>query len=344
MDGNEKCHECGGYIIKTLSDYVCSSCGLVYSAELIARDASSVNSRFTQSLNYQGDRPNMVDGIGTYIGHYGNWKLKDAQGKSINGSNKLSRLKKINDYYIHNSSNELNYRAFRLLNSICGVLELPWQVKIDAARIIRKSSGKLPSKVRMADMVSASIYMSTRLSSYNLRTSKLLEAFEKESITIRGKQMLFAAYCIKSLIGFSLKPCKSEDYLESVLSKIQNDQEVTKRLKTKNVKPDQYIILLRRISRFLLTKIPPHSRGGRNPYALAGATVAGADTIIARINNQKRGLITQKKIARLSDIAEYTLREHYLVIVKPVVQKIIEKQFNSDYFVKLRQTMSIDYR
>lgn len=342
MDGNEKCPECGGYIIKTLSDYVCSSCGLVYSKEMISRDASSVNSRFSPSLNHQGDRPNMVDGIGTYMGHYGNWKFKDAQGKSVNSSGKLSRLKKINDYYVHNSSNDSNYRAFRLLNSICGVLELPWQVKIDAARIIRKCSGKLPSKVRMAETVAASIYLATRLSSYNLRTSKLLEVFEKETITVLGKQMLFAAYCIKSLIGFSLKPCRSEDYLESVLSKIQNSEDISNRLKSKNMKPDQYIILLRRISRFLLTKIPPHSRGGRNPYALAGATVAGADTIIARINSQKRGIITQKNIAKLSEIAEYTLREHYLVIVKPVVQKIVEQQINSDYFVKLRQTMSID--
>jgi len=342
MDNRDFCSECGGSIIKSNSDYVCSNCGLVYNRDVIVRDASTINSPFCSSNNYQGDRPNMVDGIGTYIGHYGNWNLKDSKGNSIKSSTRMNRLKRINDYYTHNTGNESSYRVLKLLNNICGVLELPRQVKIDSARIIRRCSGKLPSKVRAASTVAAAIYLATRFSSYNLRTSTLLKAFEKDDIVVLGKQMLFAAYCMKKLIGFSLKPRKSEDYLESIIVKIQNDEEINKRLISKNKKPEQYIILLRKISRYLLTKITSQSRGGRNPYALAGATVAGADIIIARINNHKRGLITQKKTANLSDIAEYTLREHYLVIVKPVVQQIVQNQFNSEYFVRIRESLSLN--
>ena len=184
MDYRDFCPECGGSIIKSNSDYVCSSCGLVYYGEVIVRDAARVNSPFCSSNNYQGDRPNMVDGIGTYIGHYGNWNLKDAKGNSIKTSMRMNRLKKINDYYAHNTGNESNYRVLRLLNNICGVLELPRQVKLDSARIIRKCSGKLPSKVRVASSVAAAIYLTTRLSSYNLRTSTLLKAFEKDGTVV----------------------------------------------------------------------------------------------------------------------------------------------------------------
>lgn len=343
MDGYEKCKECGSAIVSAGTKRVCSGCGLVVSYDVIVNDAYYyVPSNISNSLAGADDCLHIVDG--TYMGHYGKWDFKDAHGNRIENTVIITRLKKMNDYYYRdNEISDRNLRrAFKLLNSICGVLELPPLIKRDSARIIRKCKNGMPAKVFLHEFVAASIYLTVRLSSVQLHVSELLKAFEKESVTVLGKQMLFAAYCIKSLIGFSLKPCRSEDYLESVLSKIQNDEDISNRLRTKNMKPDQYIILLRRITRFLLTKIPPHSRGGRNPYALAGATVAGADTIIARINNQKRGIITQKNIARLSDIAEYTLREHYLVIIKPVVQKIVEKQFNSDYFVKLRQTISID--
>ncbi|MFW9995920.1 MAG: hypothetical protein ACFFD4_28025 [Candidatus Odinarchaeota archaeon] len=340
MDGYEKCKECGSAIVSAGTKRVCSGCGLVVSYDVIVNDAYYyVPSNISNSLAGADDCLHIVDG--TYMGHYGKWDFKDAHGNRIENTVIITRLKKMNDYYYRdNEISDRNLRrAFKLLNSICGVLELPPLIKRDSARIIRKCKNGMPAKVFLHEFVAASIYLTVRLSSVQLHVSELLKAFEKESVTVLGKRMLFAAYCIKSLIGFNLKPCKSEDYLESALSKVQSSDDVTKSLKSKHINKKQYMILLRRISRYLLAEIPPHSRGGRDPYALAGAALSGADTLIANIHGHKRGYITQKNISKAVKTREFTQREHYLILVKPVVEKVSEKGFNAPLFKKVKASL-----
>ena len=81
----------------------------------------------------------------------------------------------------------------------------------------------------------------------------------------------------------------------------------------------EYGILLRKTSQEILKKLSNDLRGGRDPYALACATVAGADLLIANNFGKKRGFATQRLISRVGDVAEYTLREHFLQIIKKVI-------------------------
>ena len=84
-----------------------------------------------------------------------------------------------------------------------------------------------------------------------------------------------------------------------------------------------YIQSLRKLTKELLENLSDEKRGGRDPFALACACVVGADVIIGRYNKRRRGYITQGTLARINNVAEFTLREHYLTIVKPILGKIV---------------------
>ncbi len=58
-------------------------------------------------------------------------------------------------------------------------------------------------------------------------------------------------------------------------------------------------------------------RGSRNPFILAGAIVYCADRLIA--NEKKvKSVLTQKVASNAMKIAEYSIRDHYVKILKPI--------------------------
>ena len=62
-------------------------------------------------------------------------------------------------------------------------------------------------------------------------------------------------------------------------------------------------------------------RGGRNPFILTGAIIYLADKLLSKEFNQK-ALLTQKIISIATDIAEYSIRDHYVNLLKPIfIQK-----------------------
>jgi transcription initiation factor TFIIIB Brf1 subunit/transcription initiation factor TFIIB len=73
---------------------------------------------------------------------------------------------------------------------------------------------------------------------------------------------------------------------------------------------------------------PQSDRGGRNPFILAAAIIIASDIMLARHGmfhhcykrKSRRGILTQKHIARILSIAEFTLREHYLLLAKPLME------------------------
>ena len=56
--------------------------------------------------------------------------------------------------------------------------------------------------------------------------------------------------------------------------------------------------------------------------------INAADIILARhkmfpqcyLSQRRRGVLTQKKLSEILEIAEFTLREHYLLLAKPLVE------------------------
>ncbi|MHA2365405.1 MAG: hypothetical protein ACXAC7_15715 [Candidatus Hodarchaeales archaeon] len=322
------CEECGTPLTETISDYVCPACGLIQSPKYVQGTYMShetANSFGNQYVEI-GDRPSSVSGTGSYLDYYGSWKLTDIAGKRITPDKALrfARLKKINDIYTQSRGKEKLYRALQLLNRISGVLELPNSLKEESAKIYRLSYQKIPGKVRIANVVGASIYLATRMTNYNLRIKEMLNAFQKEQVTLTGKKLIATAAQIRMILGLQVRATRPEEYLERVIVKLHNNEKFVQKLQQNHISHIEYAIQLRKYASDLLKRLCVNKRGGRDPYILAGATVAGADLIISRKFGKKRGFATQRFIAEACDIPEYTLREHFIKIVKKEVNSIIE--------------------
>lgn len=317
------CNECGTQLTETLSDYVCPNCGLVAAPRLVESSFfinQDEKTGYSSHSIAENVKASLLNTKGSFIGFYSNWNISDIQGKRINlnGIQQFKRLKRINDIYSQSQGKERLYRALKLLSGVSGVLELPNSIKDDAARIFRNSYEKLP-EIRIVDLVAASLYLATRLNGYNLRVKDLLSSFQSENADVLGKHVLFAATQIRIIGGYRIRSTTSEEYLERIIQALINDQEFQLKLYKLHISNLEFGILIRKTSQELLKLLSRDIRGGRDPYVLACATVAGADLLIAKKFGKNRGFATQRLIARVSNVAEYTLREHFLQIVKLIL-------------------------
>ncbi|MFX0126434.1 MAG: hypothetical protein ACFFAE_22645, partial [Candidatus Hodarchaeota archaeon] len=94
---------------------------------------------------------------------------------------------------------------------------------------------------------------------------------------------------------------------------------------------NEYFICLKLGAKKLFLNFPKTNRGGRNPFILAASIIIASDILLARqvlfphcyLRSSKRGILTQKHLANLLNIAEFTLREHYLLLAKPLLESMI---------------------
>lgn len=317
------CAECGHSLTETQSDYVCPNCGLIAGPRVVDSSyhagVTNIKGFNTQSAE-EGERNSLVNRTGSFIDYYGRSRLTDIQGKNIDLENtsQFKRLKRINDVYTQSQDKARLYSLLKLLNSVSGVLELPESIKEEAAKIIRTNYSKVPH-LKTGDLVAASIYLITRMNRYNLRLRDLMHAFLKEDLDVQGKNILYAVTKIRMVAGYHIRSTSSEEYLEKVIQALINDEEFISKLEKNHISNFEYGILLRKTSREIFEKLSKSLRGGRDPYILATATVAGADLVIASKFGNRRGFATQRLIARVSDVAEYTMREHFIKIIKKVL-------------------------
>jgi transcription initiation factor TFIIIB Brf1 subunit/transcription initiation factor TFIIB len=69
----------------------------------------------------------------------------------------------------------------------------------------------------------------------------------------------------------------------------------------------------------ILRKISNADRGGRSPYAFAVSTVYAAEKLLAK-SERRKSVITQKLLAEITGVAEYTIREHFCTVLKKLVK------------------------
>jgi len=96
---------------------------------------------------------------------------------------------------------------------------------------------------------------------------------------------------------------------------------------------EEYYQCLTVVAKQLLKQFPEQQRGGRNPFILAAAMLLAADIILARnlvfpkcyVKPSRRGVLSQKRFSEILDIAEFTLREHFQLLAKPLIRRFEEK-------------------
>jgi len=187
-----------------------------------------------------------------------------------------------------------------------------------------------------------SLYLAIRSRRENIELARLVKTAQNQGYTIPGKNIIKAASLIRQYAKVRITHVKSEEYLNNIISRLKMDPEILKRMKKKIKDKDEYFQCLRLGAKRLLLNFPLTERGGRNPFILAASIIIAADILLARqisyhhcyCKSSRRGILTQKYIAEFLNIAEFTLREHFLLLAKPLMEAEIQKN-NSEHMYEI---------
>jgi len=331
---NFNCLECGGNLVQTESDLVCINCGLVANNIFENPTIQLIKAEKSYGSQYASisERPASIKTLGTYVGTYRQSLLADIKGSplKISAKRKFRRLKSLNDIYLHFSGRQREYRGYNLLSTICSVLQITDATKADALFLFQRIHPHLQREIKLSRIVFGSIYLSLRSRKENIELSRLVSTAQTQGYAVRGKDIIKSASLIRQHARIRVCHVKSEEYLDNILCRLQRDNKILKKLEKKVVlDKNQYFYYLKLTSKKILSRFPSFDRGGRNPFILAAAVIIASDILLAQKNifsncykkRSKRGVLTQKYIAELLDIAEFTLREHFLLLIKPLIEQ-----------------------
>ncbi|MFX1546379.1 MAG: hypothetical protein ACFFCU_09235 [Promethearchaeota archaeon] len=327
------CLECGGNLVQTESDIVCMNCGLVATKifekptiQLIKAERSFGNQYASIS-----ERPSAMKSLGTYIGCYRKKFLADSKGVQlkISAKQQFRRLKSLNDIYLHFNGRQREYRAYNFLTTICSMLQITEAAKADALFLYRSVEPHLHGELKLSSLIMGSLYLAIRSRRENIELIRLVGTVHSRGYTIQGKDIIKAASLIRQHAQIRVSHVKSEEYLDTIISRLQRDAAILKQVQKKIVViKNEYFHYLKVTAKKLLMNFPRSNRGGRNPFILAAAIIVASDILLAQQNlfshcykhKSKRGILTQKHIAKILSIAEFTLREHFLLLAKPLME------------------------
>ncbi len=325
------CPDCSGPVIINRGFVVCSDCGMVVSREYVLptyqmgeqQKAGRPDASVYGSL---GNRMHIVDGLGSYIGFHKDVFFRDANGQSLPGSmqKKYKRLKTIYSTRIRIGKNEAKYRALRTLNHVVKLLMLNEQVRDRTAYLYKKMISESPNKVtNNILLMSVCLLMAVRefKEEAPITLEEIADVFEKCGHRVNVRAIVREALKLRTLTGYSPKIRKPEDYVPRVLSMLINDSKVKGKIESRGWISRDYENLLRDKILFVLNLVPSSKRGGRNPFIFTVSAAYASDRLLAS-ERGKRCVLTQKLASQATEVAEYSIRDHFSMIKSVVEAKV----------------------
>lgn len=321
------CPECGGNLILSSYERSCKECGLVI-GEVFGETSYIFNDKSLKSnLNKQyvalGKRTDFIGGLGTFIDYENSKYLKDKSGKllSPNEQKLFRRLKKNYAQFIRIKNHETEYRIFNILNKISIYLNLNKNIRNTAAYYYKKILKYEKKVINNISLIAFCIFYAARKECHNapFTINEISNAFQNFGHRVNPRLILRDGIRYKRHLAIDSAPHRSEDYLIRLIDNVVNHDDLKTRLIKKggfwSNKEFQIKITIkcREILKYLTLK----RRGGRNPFILTGAIIYLADKLLAKQYNQK-AILTQKMISEATKIAEYSIRDHYVNLLKPL--------------------------
>ena len=324
------CPECGGKIIISSFERTCKDCGLVINeifgdSSYVFNDKSNKNNLSKQYVAL-GERTNFIGGLGTFIDFENSKYLKDKSGRLLppNEQKLYRRLKKNYAQFLRIKNHETEYRIFNILNKISIYLNLNKNIRNVAAYYYKKVLKNENKVINNISLIAFCIFYAVRKENHNapITIKEISEAFQNFGHRVNPRLILRDGIKYKHHLNKDSTPHKSEDYIIRLIDNVVNHDELEERLVKKGnlwTKQEFRIKLTKKCQEILKLLTLKH-RGGRNPFILAGATIYLADKLLARKYNHK-ALLTQKIISEATKIAEYSIRDHYVNLLKPLFIK-----------------------
>jgi len=327
---HEKCPECKGDLVMTSFEKTCKNCGLVI--EEIFRESSyiftDINNTSNLSKQYValGERTDFIGGLGTFIDYENTKYLKDKAGKILppNEQRLYRRLKKNYAQFLRIKNHETEYRIFNILNKIALYLNINKNIRNNAAYFYKKIIKNEKKVINNISLIAFCIFYASRKESQNapITINEISMAFQNYGHRVNPRLILRDGITYKHHLTKEVAPHKSEDYLIRLIDETINHKDLKERLLKKNINWSlkKYQSLLTIKCREIMKRLTLSLRGGRNPFILTGAIIYLADKLIALENDQK-AVLTQKMISEATKIAEYSIRDHYVNLLKPIFIK-----------------------
>jgi len=325
----QSCPDCDGFLVTSRGHVVCANCGLVISREYVAptyqmgeqKQSDTPDASMYVSL---GNRMHIVDGLGSYIGFHKDRYFQDAHGQALSGrtQKKFKRLKTIYSTRIRIGKNEAKYRALRTLNHVSKLLMLSEQVRDRTAYLYKKVISESVEKVsNNILLVAVCLLMAVRefKNEAPITLEEIANVFEKCGHRVNVRAIVREALRLKSLTGYAPEIRKPKDYVPRVVSMLMNSSRVLSKVKSRGWDSKSYENELRDKIHMILTMIPASKRGGRNPFIFTVSAAYASDRLIAS-QFGKRPVLTQKLTSAATEVAEYSIRDHF-----GMMKKIIEK-------------------
>ena len=323
----DKCPECGGYLVLSTFERICKDCGLVN--DIVFGESSFIfNDKNTKrNLNKQyvalGKRTDFIGGLGTFIDYENSRYLKDKSGKLLppNEQKLYRRLKKNYAQFIRIKNNETLYRIFNILNKISVYLNLNKNIRNNSAYYYKKILKNEKKVINNISLIAFCIFYAARKECHNapITIAEISNAFQSFGHRVNPRLILRDGIRYKRHLSNASAPHKSEDYITRLINDVIKHKELDDRIIKKGnywtKKEFQNSLTIK--CREILKNLTVNRRGGRNPFILAGAIIYLADKLLARQREQKP-VLTQKIISEATKIAEYSIRDHYVNLLKPL--------------------------
>ncbi|TXT64782.1 MAG: Transcription initiation factor IIB 2 [Promethearchaeota archaeon] len=325
----EFCPECNGNIISTSFERVCEKCGLVIS-EIFENTSYSFgndnNGNSSKQYVALGNRTDFVGGLGTYIDYENSTYLRDKKGNllSPNEQKLYRRLKRNYSKFLRIKNHETEYRIFKILKKVSLFLNLNKNVRNNAAFYYKKIKKRDINIINNISLIAFCIFIAAREENFNspVTINEITNAFQKFGHRVNPRLILRDGLKYKRILDINSKPHKSETYLIRLINQIINHRELPQRLISKAspwTKHDFQIHLMNKCKE-ILGNLTMWERGGRNPFILTGAVIYLADKLLAD-ENETKSILTQKLVSEATGIAEYSIRDHYVNLLKPLFKK-----------------------
>jgi len=326
------CNECRGNIVLNKGVYVCENCGLevakhykhyVDSSYLITIEGSSgCDARQYVGL---GSRSDVVGGLGSCIGRGKGGYETDYNKVPISKetATRMRHLDRIYNFRARIREKESEYRVLKSLNRTVALLQVSQETKKRAAYIYRKGVKILDKNEITTHPVcmTGALFISVREYDEPITLQEIARTFEELGHRVPVKSVLKVVENLKRLPGVKLKTRRSEAYIPRLVSKIVRHPEVVERLKKRRLSASGYQEQLKHHALALLERISREERGGRHPFVFAVSSVYAADLLLEEILGRKH-LLTQKMLARITEVAQYSIRDHNTTLFKKCISEL----------------------
>ncbi len=329
LPDRERCKECKGLLIQNKHEYTCQQCGLVHnglkfeSTYFILADQEEQGRDSSQAVSF-GKMIQHGTNYGTDIGFGKRATLKDHRNQPLKykQQKKFKRLINIYSTFVRLKHHETEYRILKLLGQLAHYLGLKMNIIESAAyfykKIYRHEKTTIPNNV---SLLGACVYVAVRLNPQfsPISTRQLVEAAQELGHHITPRLIIRDYFRFKKYFPKTIHPNRPKQYVTKLIHKIIQDEAFLQRYERSGIEKTvgDYQIKLEKKCMEVFEQIPSQNKMGRNPVILAAAVIYCSDKILYK-KYEKPGLITQKLASDVLNLAEYTIREHFIKILKPL--------------------------